>query len=253
MYNKLIPFILKLREKYQTLCDRCKWDMSDIYLVSYPKSGATWVCLLIANVIKQLNNDPRRIDFFSVHDYVPDIHANPHRISQIQPPRFIKTHESFSQWYRRIYIKGRGVQFPRVIYLIRNGCDTVASAYSYSKAMTGHSDNFSEFIINDRKIRGTWTEHVNAWILNNKILDKKEILLVRYENLLNDPINEIQKIMDFAGIYTSSSTLKNAVYESDLKNIRMLESKFGGGVKYKNPEYKFARTGKKNRFFLGHY
>lgn len=241
--TKVIYAILRFRQRYSKVSAMAHWDMSDVYLVSYPKSGTTWVCLILANILKELRNDCRRIDFFSVHDYVPDLHANPDRIIQMSPPRIIKTHESFDEWYRRICVRGKDVIFPRVIYLVRDGRDAMISYYHYVKALHGYNGSFAKFIEDDKIKRGDWADHVNNWIVHNALLDKREMLLIKYDDLRENTLEEVKRMSDFIGFEVSENVLEAAIKDSDIKNIRRLEQKYGGGVKYKNPGYRFAEKG----------
>lgn len=219
------------------------WDMSDVYLVSYPKSGTTWVCLILANILKRIRNDARRIDFFSVHDYVPDLHANPERIAQLSPPRIIKTHESFDEWYRRITLRGGDVVFPRVVYLVRDGRNAIVSYYHYVRALHGYRGSFGRFLRDNRAKRDDWRNHVEKWVIHNDVLDKRESLFMKYEELCSNTMGEVKRMIDFIGIETSETIIQEAIKESDIIRIRELEGKYGGGVRYKDKEYRFARKG----------
>lgn len=227
--------------------DNC-WDMSDIFLVSYPKSGTTWLCLILANIIQEIAGDSRRVDFYSVHDYVPDFHFNPQIIDKIKPQRFIKTHESFDMWNSRIKVKGRGSVYPRVIYLVRDGKKATASSFEYSNAMASRNANFLDFIANERSSYGTWDDHVDKWVLSNDVLDKRMVHLIRHEDLVDDAFKAITSILNFAGIKVSSSVIKKSIKNSDISVMRNLESQYGSGVIYSDQSYSFARKAKSRGF-----
>ena len=224
--------------------DNC-WDMSDIFIASYPKSGTTYLCLILANILKDLRKDPRRVDFYSVHDYVPDLHANPQRINQIDPQRFIKTHESFEEWNSRISVKGRGVNYPRAIYLIREGRITMASSYMYARAMSVKPISFSDFIMREKSSRGAWDDHVNGWLLQDNEINKKMVQIVKYEDLLENTLEVIKSLLEFSGLNVGEDAINEAILNSDINKIRELEIQFGNGVIYSDREYKFARDGNK--------
>jgi hypothetical protein len=235
--------ILRLQQRYIQRSAAVDWNLSDVYLVSYPKSGNTWVSLILANILKQLRTDCRRIDYFSLHDYIPDIHVNADRIQYLTPPRIVKTHESFDEWYDRVNLKGKGFRFPRTIYLVRDGRDVMVSYYHYVKGVHGYNGDFEEFL-SDRLIkRGEWSEHIRGWIIDNHVLEKKRILLIKYEDLHADTMKQIKNIVDFIGFEVSEGIVEAAITFSDIKNIREVESKYGEPAKYAAPEYRFARKG----------
>ena len=221
------------------------WDMSDIFIVSYPKSGTTWLCLILANIIQEMAGDSRRVDFYSVHDYVPDFHFNPQAINKIKPQRFIKTHESFDMWNNRIKVKGRGFVYPRVIYLVRDGKKATASSFGYLGATSSSNANFLDFIANERSSYGTWDDHVDKWVLCNDVLDKRMVHVIRHEDLVRDAFEVITSILNFSGINASPAVIKKSIENSDISVMRDLEGQYGNGVIYSDQNFNFAR--KKNR------
>jgi len=239
--NRFLRVFFKIKKNI----DATEWDMSDVFLVSYPKSGVTFLSLVLANILSSKDNVKRRIDFFNVHDYIPDIHSNPQRIKYLDPPRIIKTHEDFNEWHKRIKIKGHDIIFPRVIYLIRDGKDAMASYYDYFCNLTGKDIRFNDFLKWKTKKRVNWDIHVKGWILNNNVIDSREILIIRYEDLLSNEIHEVKKIMDFLGIRVSEAIIEDSIEKSSLRTIGKFEAKFGGGTRYKNSQYTFARKGEK--------
>jgi len=223
--------------------------MSDIFIVSYPKSGTTWLCLILANIIREIEGDSRRVDFYSVHDYVPDFHFNPQVINKIKPQRFIKTHESFNMWNNRVKVKGRGSVYPRVIYLVRDGKKATASAYGYKCAVSTFNGSFLDFIANEKSSYGTWDEHVDKWILSNNILDKRMIHVVRHEDLVDDAFEVINSILKFSGLDVSPAVIKKSIKNSDISVMRDLEDQYGNGVIYSDKDFSFA--GKKSKVASG--
>jgi len=225
------------------------WDMSDIFIVSYPKSGTTWLCLILANIIQEMTGESRRVDFYSVHDYVPDFHFNPQTINSIKPQRFIKTHESFDMWNNRIRVKGRGSVFPRVIYLVRDGKKATSSSFEYISSVSNFNKSFLDFIANEKSSYGTWDEHVDKWILSNNVLDKRMVHVVRHEDLVDDAFEAITSILKFSGLNVPPTVIKKSIENSDISVMRDLENQYGNGVIYSDKDFSFA--GKKSKVASG--
>lgn len=244
VYRSLVA-ALRPYIRWQRIVAAAEWDLSDIYLASYPKSGVTWICLAIANVLARLQRDRRRIDLFTVHDYVPDLHANPQRIRHLEPPRVIKTHERFPVWSTRVAVQGGERLRPRVIYLVRDGRDVMASMYAYRRALTGVTRPPADFLDEFHGRREDWVAHVREWIAENNELDPRERLIVRYESAKQDPETECRRIMTFVGLNVSDALLAHAVRCSDAREMRKLEDQFGGGVEYTDKAYRFVGEGRR--------
>ena len=87
---------------------------SDTFVVSYPKSGNTWVRFIIANMLTE-----ELVTMKSVHDFVPDIYTSADYINSYESPRFIKSHHPYF------------TKYPKIIYISRDYRDVVISYYHY--------------------------------------------------------------------------------------------------------------------------
>src|SRR5438874_11935634 len=88
----------------------------DVFLVSYPKSGNTWVRFLIANLISDIP-----VTFLNIEQRIPSIYILPDRALRAMPkPRVLKSHECFVPRYRN------------VIYIVRDPRDVAVSYYHYN-------------------------------------------------------------------------------------------------------------------------
>ena len=54
-------------------------------------------------------------------------------------------------------------------------------------------------------IYGTWEENVGSWIGSNK----RNFLLIKYEDLTRNPINEINKLASFINIHRDRKEIKS--------------------------------------------
>jgi hypothetical protein len=206
-------------------------DPADIFIAGYPKSGNTWMQNLIAGVVYQL--DPEHLSDAKVLDLVPDVHSCRY-YRRHQTPMYFKTHHL------------PRAEYQRVIYLLRDGRDVMVSYYHHLRALNGDAVDFSEIVRTGRHLMPSkWHEHVNAWRSNPF---GAEILTVRYEDLLENPVNELRRVCDFAGIERSAQLLETVSRGSSFEKMRAKEEKTG----WANPEWPssrfFIRRGKAGSF-----
>ena len=87
---------------------------ADVFIVSYPRSGNTWIRFLLANLLAPHET----ITFRNIENFVPDLHKSAAVLDNWPGHRYIKSHH-------RCYDR-----YPRFLYLYRDGRDAVVSCYS---------------------------------------------------------------------------------------------------------------------------
>ena len=117
------------------------------------------------------------------------------------------------------------------------------SFYSYKNALGYDLKSFKSFCKNVNGTREDWGFHTESWV-NQKTINKKYILEIRYEDLLEDTPKSLSKILDFIGITLSQDNLKEAVRYCDISNMRKLEENYGDGVNYSDKSFNFTRREK---------
>jgi hypothetical protein len=208
----------------------------DTFLVSYPKSGNTWVRFLLANLIYPNET----VGFANINRLLPAPGVLSKRFLRKLPrPRILKSHEPFD------------VRFRKVIYLVRDPRDVAVSEYHFDlKKRYIESDVTLEqfvkrFIAGQTSSYGSWWEHAASWIATRH--GNPAFLLVRYEDLLSDPIRETGKIAEFLGIQASPARLESAVQRSSADRMRKLEKQQADqwtGTRNTRKEIPFVRAAK---------
>ncbi len=188
---------------------------NDTFLVSYPKSGNTWIRFIISNLMFR-NSET---DFKNVENRVPDIHNfTPGKIMNAQQPRVLKSHFPFKP------------EYPKVLYIARNPKSVVISEYYYfqregKEIGDGEFDTFlNAFLKGPIPEYGNWGAHVNSWLCGMEA-DTRNFLVIRYEDMKEKPEVYARKIADFIGIDVSDNEISKAVSKSSIEKMKEKEDK----------------------------
>ena len=247
-YNflKFIRFILLLaKHHYNLTYGYCGKDLEalsdDIYIVGYPKSGNTWLNFLIAHIVSR-KNIKGSLNFSNIEKIVADIYQNPSwKLSKLERPRMLKSHEPYLSKY------------PKVIYIVRDPRSVAISYFKFLKAMGNLPANYSinKFISNFLEINKfdnflNWEMHALSWFKEAK-LNKKNILIIRYEDLSKETFKYLHSVLVFLDIPHSKEDLYSAIKYCSVKNMRAIEKK--EHLKYMT-KYSFIRKAKVNSWEL---
>lgn len=187
----------------------------DTFLVSYPKSGNTWIRFLIANLVYP----EKHPDFTNINQLVPDYEAHSKRsLNRMPRPRTLKSHQYFDPRYHK------------VLYIVRDPRDVVLAEYHFGIKQRLHGEGYpldlyvSRFLANDTgHSYGSWFDHVASWYFTRR--DDPGFLLVRYESLHSQPVIEMERIASFLGAPTDPERLNFAIAQSTGARMRELEKK----------------------------
>jgi hypothetical protein len=196
--------------------------VSDVFLVSYPKSGNTWMRFLLANAVRVHFNLEREVNFFNIHELMPSVHSYgkiPEKglFGRSDLPRIIKSHAPYNPYYNN------------VIFLVRDPRDVCQSYYYYLAArrmQSSHDKSLSELIRDPKYGIRAWKKHTTSWV--NKRRDGQNIKLFRFEDLIDNPLQEMTRLAKIIGINTSKETLEKAIHLSSKENMTELEKTTGG-------------------------
>lgn len=221
-------------------------DYNPICLVSYPKSGNTWLRFLLSNV---LANSECCISFNQLETIVPDLYTCnkstfKNHLSKVRP-HFIKSHECYNPMYKK------------VVYIVRDPRDVAVSYYWHflrSRRVKPDDLNINkfvlEFFLNGFSTFGNWLEHVSSWQYMSRHVD---IMTLKYESLQRAPNSSLEKVLRFANVSHeySEKNISIAVDLSDLSNLKRLEAKSGNTwspLKKGRNNIPFFRNGKSQHF-----
>lgn len=181
----------------------------DVYLVSYPRSGNTWARFMLANLIRPVGVE---VTFHNIMRFVPAVHQDREILESVPRPRFIKSHAPLERRY------------PRVIYLLRDGRDVYVSYYHYQRERLPGDTTLADYLQMDHW-PGSWGEHVSSWLDGG--LSEDRFLLVRYEDLYDNPDRELQRMATFSGLDVAAPVIAQAVHDSAFRSMRQMEDTAG--------------------------
>jgi estrone sulfotransferase len=206
----------------------------DTFIVSYPRSGNTWIRFLIAHIL----HPEKTIHFGTIDRFCPDLYRS-HRIANgMAPPRFLKSHHPF---YGR---------YPKSIYIYRDGRDVFVSYYFYLKQRGVSDKSFSQFL------RGKlprhpryilpWHEHVSQ-ALDFAQEYPERMLLLRYEGIETAGYEYARDIARFCRLHVSDRALRTAAEKSTFEHLKRIERYYGPEIE-RFPEVEFFRSGKSGQW-----
>lgn len=195
------------------------------FIVSYPRSGSTWMRTMLTNILD------------------PDAQSNPAIFNKTIPgttltrlwwvynapaPYILSTHSVYRPDIRR------------ALYIIRDGRESMLSLFRYTTVRVGKHMDFGMWF--EFYMRGyfgpRWDQHVMSWLTNGPRMLGADFLLIRYEDCLVSPQRELAKACDFLGIRYDASDLERAVKLARIENMRKWERKIVGD---KNDDESFYR------------
>jgi hypothetical protein len=245
-----------------------------IWLASFPKSGNTWMRSFLHNLLRNptesydINTltdftigesqtrwfkpfDPRPGSQYSMAD-VRRMRPDVHRSFTTRSPDsiFVKTHNAL--------IEDEGVPLVTMgvtagaIYIVRDPRD-VAISYAHHQgqpldhiidmlgqeaACTGGDDN------NVYECTSSWSRHVDSWTQT----PNPQLLVVRYEDLLDQPVKSFGAVAKFLGLEVSRPRLDKAMKLSSFKVLKAQEQRKGFIERPARSDAAFFREGRSGQW-----
>lgn len=229
-----------LPKKFEKLADRIatfKVRSDDIWIVTFPKAGTTW----IVNIIWQLKNNLNfSADYLyanymyfescvlvDVNDenksseiYKSFVECNDRNFEVIETeasPRIIKSHLP-----SHLLPKDVWTVMPKLIYLYRNAKDVAISMYHMFRNsefldFQGSLEDFFEVFLNDHVVYGPFFAHVNGF---RKLHNFEHILFLSYDEMKEDSFAGVKRISEFLGYTYTDDQLQQLTQHVSFENMR---------------------------------
>ena len=251
-----------------------------VWIASYPKSGNTWVRAILSSLLYTEDGNfsiqhLKKIDQYPIRKYFEGFVNNYHDIKEIMKywivtqdklnldnkTKFLKTHHALCKVDNFHFTNNDNTL--ATIYIVRDPRNVITSITNYFKFNYNEAKKFmfnssQALVALDKKNKnsistliGSWADHYNTWTKNNK-----NILIVKYENLILNTEEEIIKIINFLQKYKkikiNNKKIKNCIKTTSFENLKKIEElgRFNEIEQNNNKEIKtkFFSLGKENKW-----
>lgn len=225
-------------------------------LASYPKSGNTWMRALLTNYLSG-DDEPASINALLNYDILSRTEFDErlglssaimtakeilrHRpyfhqllAADADAVSFAKTHEAYMRLPDGAPLFASS-SFAGVIYIVRSPFDVAVSLAHHERTSIDHvldiMNNPRTGVMRSHRMGhsvfvqswSSWSGNVLSW------LDQKEmpLLVIRYEDLLADPLAVLERVVMFAGLPLNPAVLTRAVEYSRFDRLQKQEERHG--------------------------
>lgn len=228
-----------------------------VWLVSYPKSGNTWLRIFLANLLYpdqapvDINNlpgmnlsgcDRRLFDELSGlessdldADTIDELRPDFYRLlaARSEQTLYVKLHDAYT-----LNRSGKPL-FPsdvtqQVVYLLRNPLDIAVSwahhrGVPIAQCVTDILDPTTEIHAHGRLMRLQlhqrlldWSGHVKSWV------DAPlPCHVMRYESMCKQPLSQFRSVSDALGLGFSKEAIEDALTHADFRSLQQTEERRG--------------------------
>jgi hypothetical protein len=197
-------------------------DQADYAVVSFGKSGRTWVRVMLSRLYQLEHGLPEAelLEFDNYH------RANP------AVPRILFTHDNYLRDYTGDGASKRAYREQRVVLLVRHPADVTMSQYfQWKHRMRPHKIRLNqypqnqdlspwEFMMGPSGLAKVVT-FMNEWA--DGFGEVRNGLVVRYEDLRADTARELARLAAFLGLEPSADRIADVVEYASVENMRQRE------------------------------
>ena len=253
-----------------------------IWIASYPKSGNTWLRALLASyyftnegsfslsLLDKIDNFPSDKFFEEYNDQFSKVEdtckywlKEQEKINKKNKITLLKTHSAICK------INGNSFTNKEnsigAIYIVRDPRNVITSISNHYQISIEDAFQFMKDekrgIINKKDGRYLGFQAVWSWSINQKTWVENNlfpVLVIKYEDLLNETYNTFRKVIEFINkISNSSKTInksksKNSIKNTSFEKLQRMENDHGFAEamnkKGTNKKIKFFNLGQKNNY-----
>ncbi|MEW6364710.1 MAG: sulfotransferase domain-containing protein [Acidobacteriota bacterium] len=187
----------------------------DIFIVAYPRSGTTWMQMILYQLTT--NGEMNFSHISEVSPWFERSSFNGRDLEALPSPRILKSHLPW-KWIPR-----GGCKY---IYVARDGRDVAVSLFHFLRTHAGYRLTFSRFF--DRFMRGrvpygSWFKHVAGWWEHR---GDSNVLCLKYEDLVSDLDSCVQRVIEFCRLDVAPERLPSILERCRFAFMKRHEAKF---------------------------
>ncbi|CDW55667.1 Sulfotransfer 1 domain containing protein [Trichuris trichiura] len=221
---------------------------SDIIILSYPKSGTTWVSEIVSQLCHSEEAKARPL-----HERVPWLEMESsyiwvrfywfwHMLTKLLHLRSSEGDEKAAieprMWFSHLplelmpkpVIEGKC----KVVYVCRNPKDTAVSYYHFHRMarFLGQQDiawdDFFPLYTSGNIYCGSWFEHVTSYWKLSKL--NPNMIFVKYEDMQVDLRSQIQRLIKFLDVHPTSEMIDNVIHTVQFNTMKSSRKSNRDGV-----------------------
>ncbi|EST36757.1 sulfotransferase domain-containing protein [Streptomyces roseochromogenus] len=189
----------------------------DVYVISFPKCGRTWLRVMMAKAISVAHGIPMGVcQDLNLSDF-----------SNITPsiPRIVFRHDDRVEWRKpselsrdKSYYRNR-----KVVFLLRDIRDVAVSHYFQRTLRDGNpfTGGLDEYLTEEEGSVKTCLAFWNIWHAHQDV--PGSFLLTSYEQLTADTHGELGRVLSFCGLPTVDEVLGQAVEFASFTSMHSME------------------------------
>lgn len=187
------------------------YPKNQYFLVSFPKTGRTWLNYMLKQMVKQSNHPLKNNEnfIFNEHDSSEIIIENGTRNNPLDVFKFTS---------RNRYRRGK------VLFLVRDPRDVIVSHFHQITKRAQNPfvfNSISDFVKDDILGFKRIIQYYNLWFFQKDIA--KDFLLIKYEDLLNHGVDTLSEINKFFNIDITKDKIEKIYSESSADKMRKKE------------------------------
>lgn len=196
--------------------------LTDVYIISYPKCGRTWLRMLLGKIItdKYHLDSQKILETFEITLGIPSF------------PSIVFSHDDRPNLKKANMIRQNKLEYKnkKIVFLIREPKDVIVSYYfqytkrrsKYNAGDAGFNGSIHDFVRYPIGSIDSLIRFYNIWAESRSI--PKDFLCVRYEDLHKNIRHELKRIYEFIGVEEpSEKIIERAINYCSFKNMQKIE------------------------------